>query len=205
MRDLAILAAALAASCVVVEGDPQPPPPPEREPWGAPISGGTMIVTRDDVRAVVADSDRDRIVIVDLDAESVHATIELPAGSEPGRVIEDAAGRIHVALRGSGELLTITGDTHAVRPICGEPRGLASQGDVVHVACATGELVTIPAGGGDPTRVVRIERDLRDVLGHDIPHRGAAGARRAGRDHAARALADRASHRAGGRHSVRHR
>jgi hypothetical protein len=131
-----------------------------------PISGGTMVVTRDNTRAIVADPDRDRVVTVQLAEARVLATLQLPRGSEPGRVIEDGVGRIHVALRGSGELLTITGDTHELRPICGEPRGLAWQatGDIVHVACATGELVTMPAGGGEPVRVLRLERDLRDVI-----------------------------------------
>jgi mono/diheme cytochrome c family protein len=34
----------------------------------------------------------------------------------------------------------------------------------VHVACQTGELVTLPASGGDPTRVLNLGRDLRDVI-----------------------------------------
>src|SRR5207248_7114288 len=37
-------------------------------------------------------------------------------------------------------------------------------GDLVHVACAGGELVTLPAGGGAATRVVMLERDLHDVV-----------------------------------------
>jgi cytochrome c553 len=74
-----------------------------------------------------------------------------------------------VALRGSGELLTITGADRQLRPICGEPRGLAWEetSDLIHVACATGELVSVPAGGGDPVRTLRLERDLRDVIVRD--------------------------------------
>ncbi|HEY5920303.1 MAG TPA: cytochrome c [Kofleriaceae bacterium] len=172
MRALSsFVVAGLAAGCIIGT-EPQLPEEEEEEeeelidPWGVPITGGTMLVTRNDLHAVVADPDRDRVVTVHLDSERVIGTIELAAGSEPGRVIEDGAGRIHVALRGSGELLTITGDTHELRAICGEPRGLAWQADtdVVHVACATGELVSVPAGGGAPTRTLRIERDLRDVI-----------------------------------------
>jgi hypothetical protein len=139
------------------------PPAPS---WGVPLTGGTMTVTRDGTRAVIADPDRDRVVIVDLALERVDRIVELAAGAEPGRVIEDGVGRLHVALRGSGQLLTLTGSDRELRAICGEPRGLAWQatGDVVHVACATGELVSVPAGGGDPLRSVRIERDLRDVI-----------------------------------------
>ena len=163
MRRVSILV--VLAGCTIQTGE-EPPPPPT---WGAPISGGTMIVTRDGNRAVIADPDRDRVVIVDLVSEKVVDTITLAAHSEPGRVIEDDAGRIHVALRGSGELLTITGTDRLLRPICGEPRGLAYQAttDLVHVACATGELVSLPPGGGEPVRVVRVERDLRDVLVRD--------------------------------------
>jgi hypothetical protein len=157
----------IALSACTIETGYEPPPPP---PWGVPMTGGTMTVTRDGNHAVVADPDRDRVVIVDLVRERVTNTFALAAGSQPGRAIEDGAGRIHVALRGSGELLTITGFTgHELRPICGEPRGLAWQetADVVHIACATGELVTVPAGGGDAVRTVRLERDLRDVLVRD--------------------------------------
>jgi hypothetical protein len=144
-----------------VEEEEDPPPPS----WGVPLTGGTMLVTHDGLRAVVADPDRDRIAIVDLALETADI-VELAAGSEPGRVIEDGGGRLHVALRGSGQLLTLTGSDRQLRAICGEPRGLAWQetGDLVHVACATGELVTVPAGGGDPVRIARLERDLRDVI-----------------------------------------
>src|SRR5262249_28163703 len=140
-----------------------PPPPPA---WGKPITGGTMTVTRDGNRVVVADPDRDRVSIVDLTTERVIDSVELDAGAAPGRAIEDGAGRIHVTLRGSGQLLTITGSDHQFRGVCGEPRGLAWQEstDTVHIACATGELVSVAPGGGDPTRVRYIERDLRDVI-----------------------------------------
>ncbi|HSD86249.1 MAG TPA: hypothetical protein VLB44_02000, partial [Kofleriaceae bacterium] len=153
---------ACATGCTIETGYDPPPPPP----WGTPLTGGTMIVSRDGNRAVVADPDRDRVVIVDLTSERIADTILLAPGSEPGRVIDDGAGRIHVVLRGSGELLTISGADRVVRPVCGEPRGVAWQEatDLVHVACATGELVSIPAAGGEPTRVLHIDRDLRDVI-----------------------------------------
>ena len=152
----------LLAGCTIETGYEPPPPPP----WGVPITGGTMTISRDGQRAIVADPDRDRVVVVDLASKQILDTIALAAGSQPGRVIEDGAGRIHVALRGSGELLTITGVDRQLRAICGEPRGLAwdPAGDLVHVACATGELVSVPASGGDPVRVVRLGRDLRDVI-----------------------------------------
>ncbi len=145
---------------------PSPNPPP---PWGAPITGGTMLVTRDGTRAVVADPDRDRILFVDLDKGKTTAEIELEAGSDPGRIVEDGADRVHVALRGTGTLLTLdatTGETRYQRPACAEPRGLAYSpaADFVFVACTSGELITFPAGDGPAVRTVLLDRDLRDVV-----------------------------------------
>ncbi len=145
---------------------PSPIPPP---PWGAPISGGTLLVTRDGTRAVVADPDRDRVAIVDLDSGETTADVALAAGSEPGRVAEDGGGRVHVALRGAGSLVTLDAASGAIvaeRRVCSEPRGLAWEPatDLVHVACTGGELVSLPAAGGDATRTIVLDRDLRDVI-----------------------------------------
>lgn len=138
------------------------------EPFGVPITGGTMMVTRDGSRAVVSDPDRDRIVQVDLSTEKVISDTALDPADEPGRLVEDTAGRVHVALRHGGALLTLdaTGAITDRRAACAEPRGLAydSAKDVVHVACAGGELVTFPAAGGAAVRTLRLERDLRDVI-----------------------------------------
>jgi hypothetical protein len=148
---------------------PSPTPPP---PWGAPITGGTMLVTRDGTRAIVADPDRDRVMIVDLDRGKTVADVALEAGSEPGRIVEDGAGRVHVALRGTGALLALDATTGAVRTqrlACGEPRGLAWEAakDLIHVACTSGELVSFPAGDGDAVRSLVLDRDLRDVIVRD--------------------------------------
>ena len=52
------------------------------------------------------------------------------------------------------------------KPVCPAPRGIAyeSSTDRVHVACAGGELVSLPAAGGDAVRTLRFDRDLRDVV-----------------------------------------
>ena len=52
------------------------------------------------------------------------------------------------------------------RAVCASPRGLAYDGpaDLVHVACADGELVSLPAGGGAAVRTLQLDRDLRDVV-----------------------------------------
>lgn len=145
--------------------EPSTTPPPT---WGVPVSGGNLLISADGKRAVAADPDRDRIVSVDLASGQVIADIALETNDEPGRLIEDAVGNVHVALRRGGALVTINpaGQVLARRPVCAEPRGLAfdSASDSIHVACATGELVTFPAGGGDATRSLRLERDLRDVV-----------------------------------------
>jgi hypothetical protein len=127
-----------------------------------------MLIARDGKHAVVADPDRDRIVSVDLARREVVADIVLQAGDEPGRLVEDGAGRIHVALRRGGALFTLdsaTATTGLRRSACASPRGLAWQAstDLVHVACAGGELVSF-AATGDAVRTVRLERDLRDVI-----------------------------------------
>jgi hypothetical protein len=133
-----------------------------------PISGGTLIVTRDGSKAVAADPDRDAIYVVDLASKALLFTIALQPGDEPGRLAEDGAGRVHVALRGSGVLATIdpvAGTVTQRRAVCPAPRGVAwqSSSDVVWVACATGELASLPAAGGAATSE-HIDRDLRDVI-----------------------------------------
>src|SRR5450432_1212673 len=144
-----------------------------------PISGGTLRVLADGRTAVASDADRDQIYVVDLVAGKVTSTVALAAGDEPGRIVEDAAGLAHVALRGGGAVVTIdpkavapkgalTVEPLARRELCAAPRGLAyeSATNELHVACAGGELVSISA---TPTatkalRTVQLDRDLRDVV-----------------------------------------
>jgi DNA-binding beta-propeller fold protein YncE len=141
-----------------------------------PISGGTLILLHDGQSVAAADPDRDAVYIVDLRARrlTVHGggvrwAVALQAGDEPGRVIEDGAGRVHVALRGSGLLATIdpvAGKVLSRRSVCPAPRGVAwdQATDLVWVACATGELVALPASGGPAVHSYVLERDLRDVF-----------------------------------------
>jgi mono/diheme cytochrome c family protein/cytochrome c553 len=155
-----IVSFALVAGC---SGGSTPPP------FGVPITGGTLHVTKSG-HAVVSDPDRDRIAIVDLASGRTTTELALTPGDEPGRVIEDGAGRLHVALRRGGSVMTLasaaSGEVTALRAVCPEPRGVAwdATSDSIHVACTGGELVTFPAAGGDATRRLRLDRDLRDVI-----------------------------------------
>jgi len=165
-----------------------PPTPVTPGPMKArPISGGTLRVLANDRVAVAADADRDLVYVVDLVSGEVSSVVQLPFGDEPGRVVEDASGRVHVALRGGGAVATIdptqarpaglapgalpAASTAALlgrRSICAAPRGLAYEKatDELHVACAGGELVSIGAAPSatSPTRSINLGRDLRDVV-----------------------------------------
>jgi hypothetical protein len=133
-----------------------------------PISGGTLIGLQAGSIAVASDPDRDAIYVVDTSGAKVLQTIALQSGDEPGRLVEDGIGRVHIALRSGGALVTIdpgSGSIIARRSVCPAPRGVAwdSTTDLVWVACATGELVALPAAGGPIAKQWVVERDLRDV------------------------------------------
>jgi hypothetical protein len=133
------------------------------------ISGGTLRIMADGHTAVAADPDRDQVYIVDLTARTVSFTVALQHGDEPGRVVIDGAGLAYVALRRGGALVTIdptTGTVTARRDVCAAPRGVAydATNDLVHVACADGQLVSLPATGGAATRTLQLDSDLRDVM-----------------------------------------
>ncbi|WP_235880032.1 c-type cytochrome [Polyangium aurulentum] len=176
-RPLALLLLALVGAATVAgagcSGTENPPIPGNDVVVAAKtppaISGGTLITTKDATTAVASDPDRDRVWIVDLVSKSLKSEVLLEEGDEPGRVVEDANGRAHVALRAGGAVATIdiaSGKLIDRRDVCNSPRGIAydSAGDKLHVACAGGQLVTLPAAGGEATRVLRLDRDLRDVV-----------------------------------------
>ena len=83
----------------------------------------------------------------------------LTPGDEPGRVVEDAAGHAHVALRRGGAVVSIdvaAGTIVGRRAVCAAPRGSTynQASDLLHVACSEGALVSLPASGGDAVRTV---------------------------------------------------
>jgi mono/diheme cytochrome c family protein len=153
------IASAPAIPAVVTRATTSPPP----------LSGGTLLALTSGVAAVVSDPERDQIDVIDLAGNRVQAVVVLQPGDEPGRIVEDAAGHVHVALRRGGAVVSIdpiTGVALARRAVCSAPRGLAYEPatDLLHVACAGGELVSLPAAGGAVTRTVTLDRDLRDVV-----------------------------------------
>jgi len=150
--------------------EPSDGPPVERSAvTPPPVSGGTLLVMNDGDLAVAADPDRDLVHVVDLaNAEQLHA-IELRAGDEPGRLVADASGRVHVLTRRGGavvDLDPLAGTIEGRRALCPNPRGIAydAEADLLHVACAGGDVVSLPAAGGAPTRRIHLGPDLRDVL-----------------------------------------
>jgi hypothetical protein len=162
-----ILASAVGmAACDAYDGElpatatsTQAVPPPA-------ISGGTLLVT-DEGLAVAADPDRDQVWIVDLASGLVRGQLDLEPGDEPGRVVADEQGNFHVALRGGAAIVGFdaSGAQLTRRDACPAPRGLLfdAASDVLHLACAGGELMTYPVGGGEATRTLRIAADLRDI------------------------------------------
>ena len=143
----------------------------ESEVAPRPISGGTLLALRDGVTVVAADSDRDRAYVADVASGTLLSTIDLGDGAEPGRAVQGTLDTVYLALRGTGEVATLDaglGVVTARERVCAEPRGLAWDETLgqLHVACASGELVTLDAEG-TVARTVRLEPDLRDVVLHE--------------------------------------
>ena len=67
-----LLGLALFAAACGTTTKPADDPPPT---WGVPITGGTILATQDNQRVVVADPDRDRLIVVEL---ATGTTIEIP-------------------------------------------------------------------------------------------------------------------------------
>lgn len=137
-----------------------------------PISGGTLLVSHDGRKLVAADPDRDALYVIDVATRSLERRLALHAGDEPGRLVQDASGRIHVALRGGRGLATFALAASAEprrSEICDLPRGLAydARRDRLYVACAEGKLVRVDPATGVPQLKVELGRDLRDVVSNN--------------------------------------
>jgi mono/diheme cytochrome c family protein len=146
-----------------------PGPAVSAEKAPPPLSGGTLLVLRDGETAFAADPDRDAVYLADLKNETLLARLPLQPGDEPGRSVEDGAGRVHVVLRSGRAIATVDVATRALvsrRPVCPAPRGIAydAAADRLYVACAGGELLTLAPTSPEPLSRVRLDRDLRDVV-----------------------------------------
>lgn len=134
-----------------------------------PVSGGTLLITRDGAQIYAADPERDRVSVVDVLTHTLSATVSLTPGEQPGRMVEDDAGRVHVVLRGAAAIATIDPWDHSIvarRDVCAEPRGISldPSDKQLRVACMSGELVSLPQGDGDVSSRVYVDHDLRDLV-----------------------------------------
>lgn len=133
-----------------------------------PIMGGTLATSPDGAIAVASDPDRDAVFIVDLARRAV-SPIQLEAGEVPGRVVIGSGANAYVVLRDAGAVARIDLDRKelvARYEVCGAPRGIAfdAGAGLLHVACQSGELVSLDADNGEVARQVRVADDLRDVV-----------------------------------------
>jgi hypothetical protein len=135
----------------------------------AELTGGTLTVSATGETAIVSYPDRDQVVVLNLDTGSVLNRVTFTGRSRPGVAAVDGNGDFVVALRGLGEVVTFSsrnGGYSARRKVCSEPTGLAwdAANEALLVACATGELVTLPDGASTPSAWVQPGLDLRDVV-----------------------------------------
>lgn len=133
-----------------------------------PLSGGTLLVSRAEDLAFASDPDRDRLMVIELVAGRV-TPVPLEPGDEPGRLVEDDRGNVHVVLRGSGAIATYDRGLRLItarRPVCAMPRGIAFDAgpNELYVACREGLFVTLDAGSKDIRSSVLVRDDLRDVV-----------------------------------------
>ncbi|MFT4626763.1 MAG: hypothetical protein ACI8PZ_005441 [Myxococcota bacterium] len=116
--------------------------------------------------AVGANAAAGRLHFVDVEGGRRLDTIELGPDSVPFRIaLAEHEG--YVSLRGTGEIAVF--DTLAITEVdrwsvCAEPRGLAVDGDLLHVACASGALLALDRATGDEVRRVLLPNDLRDIV-----------------------------------------
>jgi DNA-binding beta-propeller fold protein YncE len=131
------------------------------------VLGGTVTLAGGGDFAAISDPERDLIHVIDLKARTLRGIIRLPQGSQPTRGVEDGRGFVRVVLRGTGQVATVSvGTASSLRTdsVCPEPRDITwdTNRKAAIVACASGELVTMPVGGSVTVR--RYDADLRDVV-----------------------------------------
>lgn len=128
-----------------------------------PIGASALAVDGD--RAVISDSDRRRIVLVDLPDRRVVAEIDTAAAT-PGRIAL-RGDRAFVVLRDAGEVAAIDleGARLAARyPVCPAPRGVAADDGALYITCLGGRLLRLDPDGGRVIGERWLAPDLRDVV-----------------------------------------
>ncbi len=131
-----------------------------------PVTGGNLALISGGAIAVASNPENGTLSIVDLTNHSVE-TINLPVDTQPTRMVQDDLGLLRVVLRGTGQLATVSLTSRSLisrDAVCAEPRGITfdPQARELHVACASGELVTVPQRGSVRSKFVA--PDLRDVV-----------------------------------------
>lgn len=136
----------------------------------APVMGSNLLSLQSSPETVVlTDADRSRVSFVNTSSgNQIH--VDTGAGSIPNRAVEDAAGFVHVALRGTGEVVMLhpSGELVARHKICQAPRGLDfdAVNNQLLVACAEGSLVrhSVQPTDYQTVRVIPTDVDVRDVV-----------------------------------------
>lgn len=115
----------------------------------------------------------DLAYVIDPEAATIHAVdlatltdwpVALPEGSEPGRAVLDAYGRLHVVLRTQGSVATLDRSLRLfTRPVCAAPRGIDVGAETLFVACGEGVIVRMPVDGADTVVLPVGEDDLDDI------------------------------------------
>ena len=120
-----------------------------------PLSGGTLLALADGTTVAASDPERDQVYLVDTIAGTVRARVALQAGRRAGALVQDAARAASTSsCAAAAPIATIDPATGDGQRATGGLHGAArdrvsgSDSDQIHVACAGGELVSLPAAGG---------------------------------------------------------
>ncbi len=148
--------------------------------------GGTLafVVTDAGTFGVASIAARDRVRIMRVDANKLDedpltvrttSDIAMRNGDAPSRVVSDGRGRALVALRRGGAIATIDpllGSIVARTNVCTTPIGLAldEPRGAFHVACASGDVVTVRLSDDVETTRASVGAALADVaiIGDEI-------------------------------------
>ncbi len=163
---LAICLGPLLVGCQLNASAPDRPvvtlsaPPP-------PIAGGTLLVTSDGRLAVVGDSDRDAIHVVDLERRVRTRRLAMPERSEPGRLVQSDDGRVYALLRSGGAIVSFdprSDEDLELTPVCAAPRGLDVDAEArLFIVCASGELLLWERAAA-PRRIGEVGPGARDIV-----------------------------------------